>query len=115
MSDTNIINKTGNVYPLWNNYTSTTDLESPALARHSYSSHTVYVENPQGVGVKVQVSPGVTDRIADEMIWHDAAPVSTATQFAVHVVLNCKLLRVVRTDAAGAVTAVVISGGLSHL
>lgn len=113
MSD--FVNKGDNVYTFWNNHTSTTELESPALSRQAYNSHTIYIENPDGVGVKVQVSPGVTDKISDELMWHDVAGSSTDTQFTVHTQLNCKYIRVVRTSAAGAVTAVLVSGGLSHL
>lgn len=109
-----IVNKSDNVYTFWNNHTSTTELESPALSRQAYGSHTVYVQNPNQVGVKVQVSPGVTDKISGELVWHDAVPESTDAEFAAHIQLHCKFVRVVRTADAGAVTAVLVSGGLSH-
>jgi hypothetical protein len=117
MSD--IVKDSGNVYRLLPNrfkedgdpnYTYVN--RSQELTRQSYSSHTFYVDNPNGTEVTIQGSPGYGQ-------WFDLAPASTDAQFIVHSVLNSALVRVL-TDQDEAtpdqdLQVVVVSGGLAHL
>lgn len=101
-----IVKEHGNVYNFFKNHT-VPETESDALTRWGFDSHTIYVKNPDGVPVTVQVSPNGTD-------WYDAAPAATDTAFIVHVTLICKYMRVVRGAGAGTVTATVVSGNIAH-
>ena len=105
MSD--IIQNPGNIVTIWNQ-NEEAEAASPALTRSMYQSTTVYLVNPQGVPLTVEASPNGTH-------WVPLGPAQTLEAFQVHTTINLKYIRVQRGAGAGAVTATVMSGGLSHL
>jgi len=85
----------------------TVEAISDGITRWGYETNTVYITNPGGAEITVQVSPNGVD-------WFDAAATLTDTTAIVHVQLLCKFMRVKRGAGAGSVTAVVCSGSLAH-
>ena len=102
------MSQNGNIIKLFSDNVSTTVLESEPVNRVSYGSNTLYVQNPDGVAITLEVSP-------DGEFWVPLQDASTEAAFVVHSYLNSKFIRARRSADAGTVNVWVVSGGLSHL
>jgi len=94
------------IYNFFKNHT-TPSAESDGVTRWGYDTTTVYITNPSGVPITIQVSP-------DGSTWFNAAAPVTDISAIVHVTLSCKYMRAVRGAGAGTVTVTACSGSIAH-
>jgi len=101
-----IIEKDGSLQRLMKNHTAA-NTSSDVLSRNAYVHHTVYVKNPGGVPITVEVSP-------DREFWVPTATAATGTALKIEVPSVAPWLRITRGAGAGTVDAWVASGGIAE-
>lgn len=79
---------------------------SDDLTRYNYDSNTIYIINPNGVEISIEVSPDAGQN------WFETLPATTDTQAIHQLELNFDRVRAVRGTGAGPVSVLVMSSGV---